>query len=188
MSVQPIDLYLAATMRPSEDLSARLSRAAVDRRSAHKVRDRAERTVFANPLRVAARAVLNFFGPTSTDDPFAISYDLTLWPSHRYYWYVDDAGYASHGGFLLRVEEDLPQWLPPDRALVERVLRPWHHTTADVERVLGQPDVDLSWFPQQGWHYGPLPDGRDLVFDFDLGLLRAITLDTSAVQDYGREG
>ena len=182
-----IDLYLAATMRPSKDLAARLAEAGSDPRSAREVAERAKQTVFADPLRVRPADLVQFFGRPSQDDPFAVSYDLQLWPRHRYYWHVDDGGLASHGGFVLREATELPSWLPKDLEAARRVFRPWHHTTTDVRRVFGAPDLDLSWFPQQGWYYGPLPAATDLFFDFDLGLLCSISLEPSAVMKYRTE-
>jgi len=64
---------------------------------------------------------------------------------------------------------------------------PGYHTTVDVRRVFGGPDLDLNGFPQQGWYYGPLPDGSDLFFHFDLGLLSSIGLEPSAVTRYRAE-
>lgn len=187
-SVPLIDLYIAATLRPSQDLSIRLEQAGVNLHSAKQVAARVERMILSNPQGVRPAAIVEFFGSPSHNDPFGISYDLVLWPEHRYQWHVDDEGRASHGGFILHQEGELPEWLPRELGTVQKVFQPMHHTGADVERVLGEPDLDLSWFPQQGWHYGPLPDGQDLIFDFDLGLLREITLAPSVVDRYGAGG
>ncbi len=119
-----IDLYLAGTMRPSKDLADRLAAAATDLCSARGAVQEASRTVFADPLRVKPSQLIQFFGAPSREDPFAISYDLQLWPQHRYYWHVDDHGLASHGGFVLREPIDLLAWVPRELEAVQRLLRP----------------------------------------------------------------
>jgi hypothetical protein len=178
-----LDLYLAAMMRASQDLMARLQNAGVDLEVAQRVVSHAERAVFADPHGVRPAKIVEFFGPPSRSYPFSISYDLVLWPEHRYDWHVDDGGRVSHGEFILRCEEVLPKWLPKELEPARSIFRPMHHTATDVERVFGEPDADESWFPQQKWHYGPLRDGRDLVFDFDLGLLREVGLARSVPRD-----
>lgn len=142
---------------------------------------RANGTVFADPLVVPSARLSDFFGPPSRDDPFGISYDLSLWPEHRYYWHIDDGGFASHGGFVLRNEPNIPESITKELAAARAVFRSGYHTMADVERVFGMPDANLSWFPHQTWYYGPLVDGTYLGVHFDLGLLREVATEDGAV-------
>jgi hypothetical protein len=174
-----IDLYLAAVMKPSSDLARRLRRAKVNAAEVARVRADAQRAILADPLKLSPAALVRFFGPPSSDDPFGISYDLTMWPDHRYQWHIGDSGYASHGGFVRRNPGGLPTWVERDPITLQRFLQPWYHTLSDVVAAMGQPDLDASWFPQQTWYYGPLLTGQDLVLDFDLGLLRAAALEPS---------
>ena len=124
---------------------------------------------------------MRLFGSPSQDDPFSLSYGLALWPEHRYTWHVDDGGLVTHGGFVLRHESDMPKWLAKEIDVIRQTFHPYYHTSADVRRVFGDPDLDLSWFPQIGWYYGPLPGEYDLFFDFDLGLLTSVSLEASQV-------
>lgn len=181
METPRIDLYLAAVMKPSSDLAERLRRAKVNAAEVARAKAEVERAILADPLKLSTAALVRFFGPPSADDLFGISYDLTLWPNHRYQWHIGDAGTASHGGFIRRNADALAT--SPDRnpIAMKQLLQPWYHTLSDVVRAMGQPDVDASWFPQQTWYYGPLITGQDLVLDFDLGLLRAVGLEPSVV-------
>jgi hypothetical protein len=181
-----IDLYLAAVMKPSPDLARRLRRAKVSVAEVARVKADAKLAILADPLKLSPAALIRFFGPPSSDDPFGISYDLTLWPDHRYQWHIGDAGHASHGGFVRRNPDALPSWLDRDPVAVQRFLRPWYHTLSDVTTAMGEPDLDANWFPQQTWYYGPLITGQDLVLDFDLGLLRAVALEATVVDPHSK--
>ena len=44
----------------------------------------------------------------------------------------------------------------------------------EIEAVLGEPAVDLSWGEMGEWYYGPALDGSEIVITFDYGLLRSI--------------
>jgi hypothetical protein len=182
-----IDLYLAAVIKPSPDLARRLRLAKVDGKEVARAKAEAERALFTDPLKLRPAALVRFFGPPSTDDVFSISYDLTLWPDHRYEWHVGDAGNVGHGGFIRRNPDALPTWVDRNPLAAERFLQPWYHTLSDVVMAMGQPDVDASWFPQQTWYYGPLIAGQDLVLDFDLGLLRAVAVEPSVVDQHRKD-
>jgi hypothetical protein len=71
--------------------------------------------------------------------------------------------------------EPLAQGLKISASDAEHYFRCGYHTLTDVEGAMGLPDRETSWFPAQTLYYGPLIDGRDLVFDFQLGLLKSVT-------------
>lgn len=187
METPRIDLYLAAVMKPSPDLARRLRRAKVNAAEVARAKAEAERAILADPLKLSPAAIVRFFGPPSADDVFGISYDLALWPDHRYQWHIGDAGSASHGGFLRRDADALPIWVDRNPIAAQRFLQPWYHTLSDVVAAMGEPDVDASWFPQQTWYYGPLIASQGLVLDFDLGLLRAVAVEPSIVDPQGKD-
>lgn len=179
-----LDLYLAATMRPSADLSRRLQQADIGSNVLTTVLAHARQAGFGDPSKVTRELVEGFFGRPVSIQETGIRYQLVLWPEHQYHWKTEEWGGASHIGFKLTAPSELPAWLPRDWQAASKAFQPWYHTAVDVCRALGQPDLDLSWGAAWGWHYGPQPDGRDLVFDFDYGLLREIRSEKSVVEQH----
>lgn len=184
VGIPRLDSYLAATMRPSEDLTRRLQSAGIGPNVLATVLAHAKQTGFGDPSKVTRALIEEFFGRPTSADSGSVTYRLVLWPEHEYEWKVEEWGGASHIGFKLVIPSELPSWLPRDWHAASNAFRPWHHTAGNVSQVLGQPDLDLSWGAAWGWHYGPQPDGRDLVFDFDYGLLREIRSEVSVVAEH----
>ena len=184
VGIPRLDLYLAATMRPSEDLSRRLQCAEIGPNVLATVLGHSRQAGFGDPGQVTRALIEEFFGRPTSGDGRGVTYQLVLWPEHQYEWKVEEWGGASHIGFTLAASSELPPWLPRDWQAASSAFRPWYHTAGDVSHVLGQPDLDLSWGAAWGWHYGPQPDGRDLVFDFDYGLLREIRSEVSVVEEH----
>lgn len=181
-TVPALDLYLAATMRPSEDLGSRLGRANVTRDMIISSRDQARAAGLANPAAVTTDLLLRQFGPPVRKEAKRWVYGLILWPDHEYEWELEEWGAASHAGFRLVHTVGLPGWLPPGAEHSADVFVPWLHTSHEVRSLLGDPEVDQSWGAAWGWHYAQ-SDGRDLVFDFDYGLLRETRTESAAQRD-----
>ncbi len=186
--VSRLDLYLAAGMRPSKDLAARLQRAGVPQPILASVSAAAKEAGLGDPTKLTRDMVVRFFGPGGEEEGDRVVYPSNLWPEHRYEWHISEWGHASHGGFRLVEPVELPTWLPRELGPVSEALRAWFHTANDVTEVMGEPDLDLSWGPAWGWYYGPLDDGTDLVFDFDFGLLREVRAEKSAVKEHRAGG
>jgi hypothetical protein len=175
-----LDLYLAATMRPSADLSQRLQQAEIGPTVLATVLAHAKQAGFGDPIRVTRASVEGFFGRAMSTRGATLVYELALWPEHRYTWQIEEWGGASHLGFELEERPALPIWLSREWHAASQVFQPWIHTAKDVSQVLGPPDRDLSWGAAWEWHYGTQSDDRDLVFEFDYGLLREIRSEESS--------
>ena len=180
-----IDLFLAATMRPSPDLVARLSEHKIGAKLLEQERALADDARIGDPRATTVDLVIVHFGVPTRAYPDRLIYDLTLWPAHRFEWRLSDWGAAGFDGFRLKSKPDLPLWLPLDPDAVSSVFRPFLHTSHDVEQLFGQPVLDLSWGQIGEWYFGPTPTGEEISFEFDYGLLRAISVQRGIIESHG---
>ena len=185
MTVPKIDIFLAATMRPSDDLVTRLTEHGVPQSALLDARAWARGYGFADPRNPTRSLVEIMFGPPMVVDDDGLTYELVLWPEHEFRWRIEPNGDASHEGFALRVKgtSDVATWVPHDLSALRSVLQPWFHTSHEVRALIGDPELDLSWGAAWGWHYSYADRRQDLVFDFDYGLLREIRLEAPALRD-----
>ena len=142
--VTELDLYLAATMRPSGNLADRLARSGVTPQMLKRARASATKAGFGDPRQVTRELLDRHFGAPERVEPHRVRYPLSLWPDHEYEWEVEDWGGASHGGFRRVNEFDMPSWSPSE-AHTATMFAPWLHTAHDVRQALGDPDLDQSW-------------------------------------------
>ena len=201
--LRTIDLFVAAGMRSSEDLDRRLHEAGIAREDLVEARRLTDLAGFRNPLDVRRETILRCFGPAESSSDDALEYRLELWPNHRFTWVAGgtevqinhdlqwnrpEETWSADGviwvarGFVLRRTPSMPSWIPTTLEASRRIFQPWHHTGADVKGLLGSPDLQDGWGQAVEWHYGPLEDGNDLVFDFDFGLLREIVTRESQIE------
>jgi hypothetical protein len=183
MTVPKLDVFLAATMRPSEDLTARLAEHGIPDSALSEARARARGYGFGDP-RNPTRALLEImFGVPTVVGHERLTYELVLWPEHEFRWRIESNGDASHEGFALKALSGVPTWTPRDPEALRTVLKPWYHTGYEVRALVGEPELDLSWGAAWGWHYSYDDGSRDIVFDFDYGLLRDIRVEGAAPRD-----
>lgn len=153
-----------------EEATRRLLKSGTQPDQATALAQRLNATVLASPYVASSAIVTEVFGVPTRATSAALIYELTLWPEHYYEWRVLNDGRVVTKGFVLRAQPvALP--LPLDIANASGVFQLWHHTREDVERALGAPRKRSGWWPEDSLSYGPLHDGRDLVFVFNHGLL-----------------
>ena len=173
-SHRDLDLYLAATMRPGADLAERLQRFGISDRQLAAAKARAREAGFHDVRTLTVDLVIVHFGAPTVALQDRLLYDLVVWPQHRFEWRGLASGAATHEGFVMRESPVLPTWLSLSLSSVRSVFRPWFHPRHEIEAVLGDPAVDLSWGEMGEWYYGPALDGSEIVITFDYGLLRSI--------------
>jgi hypothetical protein len=178
-----LDLFLAAHMRPSPDLDARLSEHAIDAALLGEAKAWAQDYGLANPLNPTRALLYIMFGPPVREGLNEVVYTLGLWPAHEFSWLIDSAGNASYLGFSLIQAPDTSLWAPHNFSIARLIFQPFFHTGKEIEASLGPPDLDLSWGPAWAWHYGITGVDGDLVLDFDFGLLREVRQEARAPRD-----
>ena len=161
-------------MRPGADLARRLERFGIRDAELRTIKRRAEEVGFNDPLRLTIELVVAHFGRATLAHGDRLLYDLLLWPEHRFEWTALERGRAAHEGFVLREPPRVPLWVPLSLSSLRNAFTPWHHTRHEIELVLGEPTLDLSWGELGEWYYGPAVDGSEIVLTFDYGLLRSI--------------
>jgi len=173
-------------MRPSEILSTRLHGLGIAASQLADIRIRADEAGFGDPRRLTVDLVITFFGVPARAYPDRLLYDLAIWPQHYFEWQLEDWGGASHEGFVIRDPPRLPDWVPLDFATLENTFVPWYHTYHEVRRLLGEPELDLSWGHVGEWYFGPLATGHDLMFGFDYGLLQLLRTELGVIEKHRR--
>ena len=173
--VPPLDLYLAGTMRMTDDLMLRLIRYGIKKGDLDSARSAAESVAMGDPRRTTVDLVIAHFGVPSTAFPDRLVYDLTLWPEHRFEWQLSDWGGATFDGFLLKEQDGPNGWATIEISILSRLFKLHYHTIHEVRANLGEPDLDLSWGFLGEWYFGPGPTGDEVCFQFDYGLLHAIS-------------
>lgn len=169
-------MYLAATMRRGADLVRRLEQFGIRDAQLRAAKSRAEEVGFADARSLTIELVFAHFGRPTLAEGNQLLYDLVLWPEHRFEWRGLEWGGAAHEGFMLREAPTLPVWVPLSLSSLRKTFTTWHHTRHEIQEVLGEPTLDLSWGELGEWYYGPAVDGSEIVMTFDYGLLRSIEL------------
>lgn len=172
--VPRLDLYLAAAMADRDEPRARLLSLGVDLDEAAKVR-RALDGAFAGAEEGArTRVATTHFGRPPFRRADRMGWELALWPEHRYELPLRDGGPLA--GEIVRRDDVGPPVLherPASLAAAQAVLRPWHHTSRDMLRALG--DAERSRVaPPHEQHVWRLADGSELALDFTHGLLQQL--------------
>jgi hypothetical protein len=171
-----LDLFLASLMRDSADLGERLRAANISRERLHEVKRQAKALGFLRGRSVPTGEFVAFFGPPKDADDESLRYELELWPDHYYQLGMNQFGGVFHYGFVLKVADTtLPVSLPVDPEVAKASFRVGFHTFAEVEQALGPPLETQGWDAMEDWFYGPVPGDQYLAFEFDFGLLSAIT-------------
>lgn len=179
-----LDVYLAATMRASGDLTKLLRKWNLSNQLLEKERRAAKAAGFSDPSRVTADAVQQYFGPPGVRKPDALEYELTMWPDHVFRWGIYSVVYASHDGFVLKVPRPVPTWTAGNWETSRESLRTWHDTQAEVQAALGEPAFELSWGSTSEWLYESQAGGADLMCEFDYALLTRIVSRVGLVADH----
>lgn len=175
--IPQLDLYLAATMRPSDSVSAILEKTSITREILEEAKRRANIGGLADPRTVSTGVITSLFGKPLISQPDCLTYQSFLWPNHQYDWNVHAHSIVSHGGFRLVVSDTLPGWLPVTFNAARTQFIPFFHTSHDIQAILGEPNKTLNWGTAWDWHFEESEGSGDLVFDFDHGLLREIRLE-----------
>ena len=119
----------------------------------------------------------SFFGPPSFEDHTVLRYPLILWPQHNFDFGLQD-------GELVVLEEfvrasRVPELQPIERSVASASVTVGLHTAEDVAAMLGLPDSDHSWYPDQTWTYA-LPSSERFVIDLFYGLVYHTAVEQSA--------
>jgi hypothetical protein len=183
-----LDLYLAAAMGSGSEVEQLLAPYGMDLSHARAIKSQLDRARPDDPRKVPLSWLTSSFGRPARVQQDVWFYGLTLWPAHEFAWYISTAQRVGGGEFILLGNETLPSWIPVSVEAARATFRPGHHTGKQVRQVLGEPDLELSWYPEEGWYYGPMHDGQDLVFVFDYGLLRTISVQQSTIDEHRSRG
>lgn len=169
-----LDLYLAAAMAEHDDHRARLQALGVDLEEAGRVRRALDGAFAGTEEGTRTRVATTHFGRPPFRRADRMGWELTLWPQHRYELPLREDGAAA--GEIVRRDDAGPPVLhekPASLAAAEGVLQPWHHTSRDMLRALG--DTERSRVaPPHERHVWRLPDGTELALDFTHGLLQHV--------------
>ena len=137
-----------------------------------------------DPRRTSVDLIIVHFGVPTTAYPDRLVYDLVLWPDHAFEWHLNEWGGAGFDGFRLKADPELPTWIPLEISAIRSVLRTSYLTAVEVDRLFGEPALDLSWGQLGEWYFGPSRAGDDICFAFDYGLLRAITVHEGVIVEH----
>jgi hypothetical protein len=178
-----LDLYLAAGIAEDESQRERLAALGVDLAAARAVREAAHRGTVGRGGRATPSALIALFGRPAVRRVERLAWDLVLWPEHRFECAIQEWGVD--GGELVRRENGAPE-PPPDApssvAATGELLRPWHDTRRDVERILGDPLRGTSAYPRASYDWA-LRDGSAVTCDFAHGLLLGVRAAEPASQE-----
>jgi len=167
-----LDLFLAShiAQQPGGDVA----RVGVDRQAADGVRRNAHGSVFRRVNAVSADGVKEFFGRPASEDYSQLVYPLSFLPAHHFVFGLQDGTLVVDARIAARTEPVLPVKLDRSLPAVREVLRPYVHTSDQVQVVLGLPDDDKSWYPAQAWYYRSADPRDSFTLNFCFGLLTSI--------------
>jgi hypothetical protein len=168
-----LDLWIAGTMRRAHGNVERLTARGVDWAAATAVATEFKKAYGSDPRHITWQLVEQFFGPSAARTADGLTYDLSVWPFHRYEWTFSKEGIATNNGFAL-VDSRRPS--PSDVALLRstRAFSIWEHTDRDVKAILGAPSTESGWWPEYTLLYEPKDGSSGAELTFDHGLLCAI--------------
>jgi hypothetical protein len=170
-----LDVFLASLMRDRPWLRDRLRGAGITPEQLLDAKRKAQAAGLLRGIAPSREEFVEFFGAPLVYDDRHVSYELQLWPAHYYQLNLNDSDDVFHHGFILKAADTtLPDRMRLDGKLIEQVFRVGFHTFAEVETILGSPPKSDGWGPMEDWSYDS-SQGEHLVFEFDFGLLTAMT-------------
>lgn len=169
-----LDLTLASQMRPHPALSARLSEMGLGRRELKLSTKRAVEAGVVGQIRIPWTVVLEYFGEPEARGLDHLTYQLTLWPRHRFRFGIHPQGWVSHDGFQLVTPATPHVPKPTSLSDARRVLQPGYDTVLEVREILDAPKLVQGWERMEDWYYTIGPSSHNLVLEFDFGLLTGI--------------
>src|SRR5215472_13547548 len=110
--VPELDLYLAASMRPSAELSDLLKSFGIDTEAMARARARADRAGVTDFRTTSCQLIVRHFGAPVEASPQRLVYPLVVWPQHLFLWRTIASGCMAHEGFVLRERSPMPSWTP----------------------------------------------------------------------------
>lgn len=170
-----LDLTIASQMRPHAALSERLAELGLKRSILKVSAKRAAAAGVVKQIRIPWMLIVDYFGEPGARGADHLTYDLALWPGHQFRFGIHPDGWVTHDGF--RLVSPTPVRVPAPLSLseVRMVFHPGHHTVAEVRDVMSPPRLVQGWERMEDWYYTVGgPGSRDLVLEFDFGLLTGI--------------
>lgn len=168
-----LDLTIASQMRPHAALSSRLADLGLRQQVLKTSARRAAEAGVINEIRIPWRRIAGYFGEPDEAAPDHLTYQLTLWPAHKFRFGIHPQGWVSYDG--LQLVSPTRVRVPDPISLVEasKLFQPGRDTTAEIGKALGAPKLVQGWERMEDWYY-PVRGARDLVLEFDFGLLTGI--------------
>jgi hypothetical protein len=175
-----LDLILAAQMRGHIDLQGRLAARGISKNDL-QVALRSAKDAGVIQRRVQPSELIAYIGRPNRDDPECLSYDLTLWPEHRFDFGIHEGGWILYRGFA--VKQDVASVAVPtllSEGSARQAFRLGFHTRVHVQEVMGPAHIRQGWNGMEDLFY-PADTDPMVVFEFDFGLLTGISARTPIV-------
>jgi hypothetical protein len=169
-----LDLTIASQMRPHDALSSRLAELGLKRSILKATEKRAVEAGVVHQLRIPWMLIVDYFGEPGERGADHLTYELALWPAHQFRFGIHPQGWVTHDGF--RLVSPTPVQVPELISSTEarKVFHPGHHTVAEVREAMRPPRLVQGWERMEDWYYAVGEGSRDLVLEFDFGLLTGI--------------
>jgi hypothetical protein len=170
-----LDLTIAAQMRPHADLFSRLDSLGLNRNLLKTIARTASQAGVIDRKRILWDDVVQYFGAPAHEGSDYAAYHLSLWPAHQFRFGIHEPGWVSQDGFELTVPEAMP--IAVSEVQIHHLtglLRQGYHTTAEANGAFGRPRLVQGWERMEDWYYSVPGEDRDVVLEFDFGLLTSL--------------
>lgn len=169
-----LDLILAAQMRSYSALQSRLNAFGISTNDLRAALISAEQAGIMQ-RRVHPSEYIAYVGQPDHVGPNGISYNLRLWPDHRFDFGFHESGWLLYRGFTLReIVPSLARPTPLSAATAQRVFRTGFHTRAQIYEALGPAPTRQGWNGMEDLFY-TTDSATSIAFEFDFGLLTGIS-------------